>query len=172
MVAKIINITARVFQFIWTILIMALVGNMIATAFSGNPSGVNYAMFVSAFSMLSLFYLIPASFIDAVVIHPLIMVVLDVLNAIFFLCGGIDLAARLHVHSCGNKAYTHSNSITDGSYNTGKRCHEAQAVTAFLWFGFAAYCISAVVSGFASKGGPTNLRSGGIRRGPPAMSQV
>ncbi|KAH0064026.1 hypothetical protein KCU90_g23492, partial [Aureobasidium melanogenum] len=78
MVAKIINLTMRGFQFIWALLIMALVGNMIATAYSGNPSIVNYDMFVSVFAMLSLFYLIPASIKESFMIHPLLVVGLDV----------------------------------------------------------------------------------------------
>lgn len=89
-------------QFLWTLLVMALVGNMIADSFSGNPATVNYAMFVSAFSMFSLFYLVPASFNLDWAIHPIIMIVLDTLNAIFFLTAGIALAARLEAHSCSN----------------------------------------------------------------------
>ena len=81
---------------------MSLVGNMIATAFSGNPSIVNYDMFVSVFAMLSLFYLIPASINESFMIHPLLVVGLDVLNAIFYFCGGVAMASYLGVHSCGN----------------------------------------------------------------------
>lgn len=82
---------------------MALVGNMIADAFGGNPSTVNYAIFTAAFSMLSLFYLLPASMSASWVIHPILMVVVDALNAIFFFCGGIAMAAQLHAHSCSNQ---------------------------------------------------------------------
>lgn len=81
---------------------MALVGNMIATAFAGNPSIVNYDMFVAVFGMLSLFYLIPATFNEGFQFHPALMVGLDVLNTLFFLIGGIATAAYLGVHSCGN----------------------------------------------------------------------
>ena len=56
--------------------------------------------------------------------------------------------------------------------NRAKRCHEAQAVTAFLWFGFVTYLGSAVFSGLSTGGTGTSLRSGGIRRGGPAMSSV
>lgn len=68
--------------------------------------------------------------------------------------------------------YTRRNGVTNGSDNRNKRCTEAQASTAFLWFGFAAFAVSAVLSGLSSRGS-ANLRggSGGIRRGP-AMSQV
>jgi hypothetical protein len=64
------------------------------------------------------------------------------------------------------QGYLDSNRITQGS---SKRCREAQASTAFLWFGFAAFLVSTVVSGIATRGG-ANTRPG-IRRGP-AMSQV
>lgn len=82
---------------------MALIGNMIASAFSGNPATVNYSMFVSAFSMFSLFYLVPASFNSDWALHPIIMVVVDALNCVFFFCAAIALAAKLHVHSCNNQ---------------------------------------------------------------------
>jgi hypothetical protein len=67
------------------------------------------------------------------------------------------------------KAYTHSNHITNGSHNTEKRCREAQASTAFLWFGWAAFVASLIFSVLGGRGN-VNMR-GGIRRGP-AMSQV
>ncbi|KAI9708178.1 MAG: hypothetical protein M1820_004132 [Bogoriella megaspora] len=169
--AQLINTVMRGLQFIWTLLIMALVGNMIATAFSGNPSIVNYDMFVSVFGMLSLFYLIPATLRDSFMIHPIFMIVLDVLNTIFFFCGGVATAAELHVHSCSNPNYTLYNKVTNGSPDTGKRCREAQASTAFLWFGFAAFLVSAVLSGIQGKNSGANVR--GIRRpGQPQMSHV
>ena len=82
---------------------MALVGNMIAEAFAGNPSSVNYTMFLSAFSMFSLIYLVPASIKPEWALHPIIMIVVDVLNCIFFFCAAIALAAKLECHSCSNK---------------------------------------------------------------------
>lgn len=81
---------------------MALVGNMIAEAFAGNPATVNYSMYCAAFSMLSLFYLVPASFNSDWALHPIIMVVVDALNCVFFFCAAIALAAKLTCHSCSN----------------------------------------------------------------------
>lgn len=81
---------------------MSLVGNMIAEAFAGNPSSINYTMFLAAFSMLSLLYLGPASFNPDWAIHPIIMIVLDGLNCVFFFCAAIALAAKLECHSCSN----------------------------------------------------------------------
>jgi len=169
MVSQALNLAMRGLQFLWALLVMALVGNMIATAYAGNPSIVNYDMFVAVFGMLSLFYLIPATLKPEISFHPLIMIVLDALNTLFWLIAGIATAAYLGAHSCGNSAYTHSNSVTNGSHNTGKRCHEAQASTAFLWFGFAAFAASTVFSALQGRNTGVNMR--GVRRGP-AMSQV
>lgn len=76
---------------------------MIAEAVGGNPSIVNYVMFVAVFGMLSLFYLIAATIVEAFAISAWFVVAADALNTLFFLIGGIVLAADLGVHSCGNK---------------------------------------------------------------------
>lgn len=81
---------------------MALIGNMIATAFAGNPAVVNYDMFVAAFAMFTLlFYLIPVTVKEDLGI-PILTVTLDFLNTIFWLCAGIATAAELTCHSCSN----------------------------------------------------------------------
>ncbi|KAL4870304.1 hypothetical protein BDV12DRAFT_195451 [Aspergillus spectabilis] len=169
-----IQLGLRGLQFLWTLLVMSLIGNMIAEAYSGNPATVNYTMFVAAFSMLSLFYLIPASFNPDWAIHPILLIVLDTLNMIFFLTAGIALAARLECHSCGNQEYVLSNEITNGSHNPSKRCREAQASTAFLWFGWAAYAASWVISILISRQSGANLRPrvGPARGSRPSMAQV
>ncbi len=81
---------------------MALVGNMIAEAYSGNPSIINYTMFVAVFGMLSLIYLIAATIREGLAGHPMAMVGVDALNTLFFFCAAVALAAYLKVHSCGN----------------------------------------------------------------------
>jgi len=81
---------------------MAIVGNMIAEASGGNPSIVNYAMFVAVFAMLSLFWLFPATFVESLAFHPLLMVAVDLLNTLFWFCGAIAFAAYLGAHSCDN----------------------------------------------------------------------
>jgi len=72
MVSRAVNLILRGFEFLFTLLIMALVGNMIASSFAGNPSVINYDMFVVVFAMLSLFYLIAVSFNDSFTGHPII----------------------------------------------------------------------------------------------------
>ena len=75
---------------------------MIHEAISGNHSIVNYVMFVAVFSMLSLIYLIASSVSEGLAFFPWLPLVVDALNTMFFLIGGIALAGYLKVHSCGN----------------------------------------------------------------------
>lgn len=49
--------------------------------------------------------------------------------------------------------YTKRNGVTNGADNRNKRCTEAQASDAFLFFGFLAFAVTAVLSGLASRGG-------------------
>ena len=81
---------------------MSLIGNVIAMAFAGNPSLINYDMFVAAFALLSLIYLLLVSFNESFTGHPIIPVVLDVLNVLFLFCAAVATAAELGVHSCSN----------------------------------------------------------------------
>ena len=166
MVSRALNVGLRAWEFFCALIVMALVGNMIASAIAGNPAIVNYDMFVAVFGMGSLLYLLPVTILDRFSM-PLAFVVLDALNAIFWFCGAVATAAYLHVHSCSNKAYTHTNFITNGAHDTAKRCREAQAATAFLWFGWAGFMASLV---FSVLGGQGSVNMRGVRR--PAMSQV
>lgn len=167
MVSKALNLGLRGFQFFCALIVMALVGNMIATAYKGNSAMVNYDMFVSVFGMASLFFLLPTAVLDRDV--PMVSIALDALNVLFWFCGAVATAAYLQVHSCSNLAYTRSNHITNGSPNTEKRCREAQASTAFLWFGWAAFVASLIFSAMSGRG-KVNMR--GIPSGGPTMRQV
>lgn len=82
---------------------MALVGNMIDEAKAGNPDIVNYTMFVPAFAMFTLFYLIPATVMESWSGHPIFTLTIDLLNTTFFLGGAIALPAYLEAHSCSNQ---------------------------------------------------------------------
>ena len=88
-------------QFLWILLCMALIGNMLAI--SSGPSVINYDMFVAVFCMLSLFYLILVSVKESFTIHPAFPLTLDILCTIFTLIAGIATAAYLNVHSCSNQ---------------------------------------------------------------------
>jgi len=165
-----INLIARGFQFLWALLVMALTGNMIHNSWSGTnsaPSIINYTMFCAVWAMLTLFYLIPASVKDSFTIHSALPFALDVLNTIFWFCAAVAFAAKLGVHSCSNDEYLRSNEVTGSAPDSMKQCREGQAVTAFLWFGFAAFAASTVVTGFGLGGGVSRRSVRG-----PQMSKV
>lgn len=94
-------------QFFWTLLIMCLIGNMIAERVGGSPSVVNYAMFCAVIGFLSLFYLIPATFVESLRFHPFLMTGVDVLNTFFYFTCAVALSAELTTHSCGNTVCFH-----------------------------------------------------------------
>jgi len=168
---SVVQLFLRSSQFLWTLLITALIGNVIADAFAGNPSSINYAIFVAVFSWLVILYGLAAAFMETLA-NPIILGALDALAAIFTFIAGVVLAAKLNVHSCNNKSYLLSNSLTNGSHNPHKRCRELQASTAFFWFLFASY-LGSLVMDFVNRGSSTSLRRGsGIRKGGPSMSQV
>ncbi|PGH28381.1 hypothetical protein GX50_08883 [[Emmonsia] crescens] len=152
---------------------MALVGNMISDAFHGSASTVNYILFVSAFSMLTLIYLFAASISESFMVHPALMFLVDLLNTIFIFCGAIALPSKLRVHDCSNEDYTSRNSITRDAPNRQERCREAQAVTAFLWFLWATFLASTIISGLGLRGSMVDMRGPRPgRRTRPSMSQV
>ena len=92
---------------------MALTGNIIADAISGNPSTINYTIFVAVFSMLCLFYLFLVAFRESFVIHPILPILLDALNTLFFFAAAVALAAKLGVHSCGNQVCANGAATAD-----------------------------------------------------------
>jgi len=160
-------------QFLWTLLITALIGNVIADAFAGNPSSINYAIFVAVFSWIVLLYGLAAAFIEGLAI-TIVIAAMDAFAVVFTFIAGVVLAAKLGVHSCTNHAYTSTNSLTNGSHNEEKRCHELQASTAFFWFLFACY-VGSLVMDFMGNGSSMSSmrgRGGGVRKGGPSMSQV
>lgn len=160
---------------------------MVAVA-HGAHSIINYSVFVGIIGMLSLFYLIPATIKESLAVSPIFVLIVDLINVLFWFCGAVALAAELGVHSCSNevsrfsrrlkllkstliclKSYRNQNGIIDdvNKPNRSNRCTEAQALCAFLFFGFFAFLVSAVFSGLNMGGGGGRP---GIRRGP--MSHV
>ena len=75
---------------------------MLVNAKAGNPSIINYDMFVAVFAFLSLIYLIAAALKDSFQIHAMFPLIVDVLNVLFWFCGAVATAAKLGVHSCDN----------------------------------------------------------------------
>lgn len=91
----------RLFTFVWTLLALALLGNVIADAFSGNPSSVNYAMFTAVICMIVVLYGLAAAFIEALAM-PIVLIIMDAIAMAFSFIAAVVLAAKLGVHSCSN----------------------------------------------------------------------
>lgn len=92
----------RAFQFLLSLITLALIGNVIADAFSGNPSSVNFAIFVAVLAFLISIFGLVAAFIESLAI-PVVLLAMDGVATLFTFIAGVVLAAKLGVHSCGNK---------------------------------------------------------------------
>ncbi|KAK6530793.1 hypothetical protein TWF281_007630 [Arthrobotrys megalospora] len=146
------SLAIRGSQFLLTVITLALSGALVAQqAIGGSPSQVNFALFTSIWSLLSGFYTLYTVFTDSG--NAQILLGVDASNTLFTFASGTALAAGLGVHSCGNMAYVKTNSITNGGTDPTGRCHEAQALTAFLWFLFGTYLASMVLSVLAWRRG-------------------
>ena len=85
-----------------TVLVMALIGNIIHDSNNSAASIINYDMFVAVFAFLSLIYLVLVAFKDSFMIHAMFPFIVDLLNVLFWFCGAVATAAKLGVHSCAN----------------------------------------------------------------------
>ncbi|KAH7083440.1 marvel domain-containing protein [Paraphoma chrysanthemicola] len=170
MVSRALSMGLRAWQLICAILVTAFMANNIDRATNGTHSIVNYSLFVGVWWLFTLLYFLPTSFIDKFSI-PIVDVAMDGLSVLFGFCAAVALPAYLGVHRCSNRSYTMSNGVTNSSPNTEQNCRQAQATSAFLWFGWAAFVATLVINIMNGRGSGANLR-GGIRRGGPSMSQV
>ncbi|KAF7880720.1 uncharacterized protein EAF01_011989 [Botrytis porri] len=155
----------RVFQFLCVLISLALVAAAIDDQFFGNSS-VNWAMFVAVFSMIVVFYGVAAAFVEGLA-QPMILGAMDGLATLFNFIAGVVLASKLGVHSCSNRRYLVSNSLTQGM---AQRCRLLQAATAFFWFAFAFFAASIAMDFIG--GGSSMARRSNVRKSAPTMSQV
>jgi hypothetical protein len=164
MIPKTISYIIRGIQTLFAVVIIALTGNMISNSgwniieplndtssqdlpSGGNPAEVNYAMFLGAWTLISMGLFIPLTLKPRREERYLIgLTVLDGLTALFYMCGGFALAAAMGIHSCSNEDYIVQNRITNNAIDQGKRCREAQAVTAFIWLNFLTFIGTTVFS--------------------------
>ena len=140
----IITIALRGLVLLWTLLITALIGNVIASninASSSATAAVNFTMFVAALSWVAGLYGLAASFFTALLV-PLVMFPLDILAVLFTFIDAIVLSAKLRAVNCGNISGRNlpSNWIAFGSADNEKRCREIQASTVFMWFLWVCFC--------------------------------
>lgn len=169
--AGIITLAIRGLALLWTLLITALIGNVIANnkdASGSAESAVNFAIFVAVLSWIVLLYGIASNFVSALA-RPIIALPLEGLAVLFTFIAAIVLAAKLGAPNCGSiHKDDHSKSwIAFGSDDDEKRCREIQASTAFMWFLFASFCASMFFTFTESRGSV-----GSVRSSRPNMSQV
>ena len=84
------------------VIVLGLVAKMITEAFAGNPSIINYDMFVAVFALASLIFLL-ASAVTGILASTPIPLILDVLITLLLFCGAVAMAAQLGVHSCDDE---------------------------------------------------------------------
>jgi len=157
----------RGLQLLWTLLLTALIGNVIATSFY-STAAVNFAMFVIVVSWLVAIFGLATHFVDRLAI-PMALLVADSTATLFTLLGGIVLAAKLGVVNCADTSGKGDGWIGYGSGDDGKRCRELQASTVFMWFLWVCFTAGLVLTflGFRRGGGSVAGRSS-----VPSMSQV
>lgn len=154
----------RMVQFLWVLLITALIGNVIALNVDGQMESVNFTMFVCALSWIAVLYGLGAAVVESLAI-PIALFVLDGLATLFTFIDAIVLSAELRAPNCSNPPS--GSWIGNGAANVEKRCREIQASTAFMWFLWAAFAASLVLAFMGFR------RVGGSSRGHgPGMSQV
>ena len=159
----------RLLQLLWTLLVTALIGNVIASNINGHEAAINFSMFVAVLSWLAVLYGLVATFVESIAI-PVALMALDGAATLFTFIAGVVLAAKLKATNCGgdlDEKKLGSGWIGFGSANDEKRCREIQASTVFFWFLFATFIagIFFTFMGFRRPGG--SIRSSG-----PHMSQV
>jgi len=103
MASRALKLGLRGFQLLCTVILMALVGNMVASTPGPDPAMVNFDLFVAAFALLSLFYLFAATWNESFEVHPAIMLFLDAANVLWWFIGAVATAAILKAHSCSDQ---------------------------------------------------------------------
>lgn len=161
----------RGFNFVFLVIALGLTGSLAATTVTQSNPQINFAVFAAAFGILtSTFYGILAYFIEAFA-WPIVLATFDFLNVVFTFAAATAIAAAIRVHSCSNEVYLKYNNVTQGSK---ARCQKAQASTAFLYFSFFAFLVSAVfsIANLVKGGAFTPASRKTARVGVPATSQV
>lgn len=174
--ASVVGILLRGFALVWTLLITALIGNVIASnrnAAGSAEAAVNFTIFVAAWAWLANLWGLAAAVVSSLAL-PIVVLSLDGIATLLTFIDAIVLASMLRAIDCRNinEQYLPSNWIAFGSADNQKRCEEIQASTAFMWFLWACMTGCLVLTILDSRGG-FGLgfgRRGGSSR--PSMSQV
>ncbi|PHH77515.1 hypothetical protein CDD83_4116 [Cordyceps sp. RAO-2017] len=170
-----VNLVVRLICLMWTLIITALIGNVVDQNINGASSAMaalDWVLFVCAWSWLACFYSIAATYVDALA-NPFITIPIDFFAWLFTIIAGVVLAAKLTGVNCGN--WEHRNFgrgwIAFGSHNTEKRCREIQASTVMMWFLWVCFCVGFFLTCLQAKGAIGGFGRSS-RRSRPNMSQV
>lgn len=163
---ELLKIGLRLLQLLWTILITALIGNVIDVNRNGPMAAINFSMFVAVLSWVTVIYGLVTAFFSGL-LFPLAMFALDALATLFTLIAAIVLSARLGAVNCDHTRFRGSNWIAYGASNVEKRCREIQASLVFFWFLFATFAVGLFFTFRDFRRG-----GGSLRGSRPSMAQV
>lgn len=110
---SVVQIILRGLQFLWILLLTALIGNVLAGKTSNSPP-TNYAMFTIVFCWLVWIYGMAAAIIESIAI-PIVLIIVDAFATMFTFIAGVVLAAKLGAHSCNNRVSFSNPHITPPS---------------------------------------------------------
>lgn len=133
-----IKLILRGLELLWTLLLTAIIGNVIALnidAVGSATAAVNLSMFVAIISWIAVIYGLTAFFVSSLA-RPVAMIFCDGMVVLFGFIAAIVLAAKLRVINCSSidPDKLPGDWIGWGSANDEKRCRELQAGTVFMWF--------------------------------------
>jgi hypothetical protein len=166
----------RGFQLFCTLIVTALIGNVIASNVSAAGSAtaaINFSMFVAVICWLAAIYGLVCTLTGVMssVAKPIIILSLDGVATLFTFIDAVVLAAKLKAVNCADLDPKNlgDDYIAFGSLDDTKRCREIQASTAFLWFLFATFIGSLFFSFGDFKGRGVG---GSVHSSRPSMAQV
>ncbi|MCJ1364902.1 hypothetical protein MMC16_004019 [Acarospora aff. strigata] len=156
----IVPLILRAIQLIFGAIVLGLSVTLIKGQVYGSaPSQTNFSAFAGGWGILiALVGIAATTFFGA--LEGIAMLALDALALLCYLAAGIAMAVTLRAHRCTYLPWTSSNRIINGGLFQNKyssrvnlqgRCHRAQADTAFLFFAFAAFVGTAVLSAMAGR---------------------
>jgi hypothetical protein len=131
------NQILRMLQVVIISIVLGICGGLLhQQEYGGTPSRLNYSIYAAVLAASTLvLYLIPSTIFPRIS-YPIITITMDTLNTLFLLCASIAMAASMGAHSCSDRRFLENNVIIERS---SKRCHEANALTAFLWIATAVF---------------------------------
>lgn len=151
-------------QFLCGVLILAFSSAAVAQANGNTASAINYEVFLGIIILLWVFAVAGAPYLP-ILGQEMIRVPLDGLLMLLTFAGGVALAVRLRVHSCGNENYV-SQPLFHGSANI---CRLLQATCAFTWFSFAGFLVTSIFGAISfCTGAPATQRGSRKPRQAPA----